>query len=458
MNRAAGSSANLITQTYTETEFLARRCDAAAATRYNELALVLETVDPNSPTGELYQEEQLFIFDYNHHNVSTLEDGIFASRTWLAQPGNRDIAVRFLRASLKGWLYARDFPEETNRNVFSSNVHQRWMQNEVSKLVFPHWSGGFGVAPRDALQASADRALRYGVLTQRTMVDEWYRDDIAIEAQAGYNGELPGVSRAAGWPASPSDGVWGSADVLGEAYLAPKLRFCTNNGLLDICEGLRTQDASDYLSHSSSAGIAVAVLAALLLLCIAATTILLVLLREAKNIIAASLPFCLIICLGSSILVSSVFASLGQADTHRCHLRVWLLCVGFVLMMGSFVIKVRRIDAIFNNKILTAVKLTNDMLYKQVAGVLAVELLLLAIFSGVSGYQAESFNDPSNGSSFHTQCRMDQGSLAGPAMVGLLFAYKIAILLYGILLAYQTRDVNSAYVSCESKTHTQGTS
>jgi hypothetical protein len=115
--------------------------------------------------------------------------------------------------------------------------------------------------------------------------------------------------------------------------------------------------------------------------------------------------------------------------------------------MGSFVIKVRRIDAIFNNKILTAVKLTNDMLYKQVAGLLAVELLLLAVFSAVSGYQAESFNDPSDGERFHTQCRMDQGSSAGPAMVGLLFAYKIAILLYGILLAWQTRDVNSAYVS-----------
>jgi len=94
-------------------------------------------------------------------------------------------------------------------------------------------------------------------------------------------------------------------------------------------------------------------------------------------------------------------------------------------MMGSFVIQVRRIDAIFmiNNKILAMVKLTNDTLYKQVAAVMAVELLLLAVFSGVSGYRAESFNDLSDEERFHTQSRirMDQGTSAGPAMVGLHF-------------------------------------
>ena len=36
--------------------------------------------------------------------VSMLEDGIFAREDWLADPAHKDVAVRFLRASFRGWI------------------------------------------------------------------------------------------------------------------------------------------------------------------------------------------------------------------------------------------------------------------------------------------------------------------------------------------------------------------
>ena len=39
-----------------------------------------------------------------------LQDAIFASQAWLAKTGNEDVAVKFLRASYKGWQYCRDNP------------------------------------------------------------------------------------------------------------------------------------------------------------------------------------------------------------------------------------------------------------------------------------------------------------------------------------------------------------
>lgn len=458
-----GSSANIVSQSFTETEFFERRCDAASAMRYNELAQILNTADPASPSGAAYQQEQLHIIDYNDYNVSTLEDGIFASREWLTRPGNRDIAVRFLRGALKGWLYARDFPVETNRHIFSSNVHQHWMNNEVSKLIFPHWEDGFGVAPKDALQASADRAFRYGALRRPASVEDFYDDTIAIEAQAGYDGTPADATESIGsatgtvssernsnWAADRAKGILGSADFRGMDYVAPHMRFCRQSGQLSICIGERHQAQSDYLATDSGVGIALQALAAAALLCVLVVTLFLIGFRHQRNIIASSLPFCLIISLGAALFISSVFLSTGVAETARCHARVWLMCTGFVLMMGSFVIKVRRIDAIFNNRILAAVKLTNDVLYKQVAALLAVELVLLALFSGLSGYEVRVFNDLEDGNLFHTQCLLsspDGGGSngAGAALTALLFAFKGAILCYGIFLAYATRDVTSAY-------------
>ena len=75
--------------------------DAAEAMTYNEYAQVLEAVNPD--TGELYQPEDLNVINFNDVGTAMLQDHIFASADWLAEEGNDDIAISFLRARLP-WL------------------------------------------------------------------------------------------------------------------------------------------------------------------------------------------------------------------------------------------------------------------------------------------------------------------------------------------------------------------
>ena len=58
------------------------------------------------------QPDDLNVIDWNDYRVAMLQDAIFARKAWLDQGGNEDIAVRFLRASLKGWIYCRDHPDD----------------------------------------------------------------------------------------------------------------------------------------------------------------------------------------------------------------------------------------------------------------------------------------------------------------------------------------------------------
>ena len=84
--------------------------DVAQAMIYNEYAQVLETTNPE--TGQLYTPDDLNVINWNDYHVAMLQDAVFARKAWLDQGTNKDVAVRFLRASLKGWEHCRDHARE----------------------------------------------------------------------------------------------------------------------------------------------------------------------------------------------------------------------------------------------------------------------------------------------------------------------------------------------------------
>ena len=95
-----------VIQPFDMTLLLSNQIDVAEAMIYNEYAQVLEATNPE--TGALYQPSDLNVINYNDFRTAMLQDAIFARAAWLAEDGNRDIAVRFVRAALKGWIYCRD--------------------------------------------------------------------------------------------------------------------------------------------------------------------------------------------------------------------------------------------------------------------------------------------------------------------------------------------------------------
>ena len=106
----AGTDYTKVIQPFDMSLLLNRQIDVAEAMIYNEYAQVLEATNP--ATGNLYQPSDLSVINWNDYRVGMLQDALFARQAWLDAPGNRDIAVRFVRASLNGWIYCRDNPAD----------------------------------------------------------------------------------------------------------------------------------------------------------------------------------------------------------------------------------------------------------------------------------------------------------------------------------------------------------
>ena len=130
----------LVQQQFDMVALVNREIDAAEATIYNEYAQVLETINPD--TGELIQPDELSVIDYNDLGVAMLQDALWAQTSRLDDDAFRAQTVDFLAASMEGWAYCRDNVEEGVEIVLDNapilgEGHQRWMINEINKLIWP---------------------------------------------------------------------------------------------------------------------------------------------------------------------------------------------------------------------------------------------------------------------------------------------------------------------------------
>ncbi|MDH6181458.1 NitT/TauT family transport system substrate-binding protein [Microbacteriaceae bacterium SG_E_30_P1] len=161
------TSVSITTQDFSMNALLDRDVDAAQAMTYNEWAQILEVVNP--ATGELYQPEDFNVISYADTEGAMLQDAIWADTARLADdPAYADAAVRFLKAVIKGWVFARDNPEEAADITYNAAIeaeaafpvgptHQLWQMNEVNKLI---WTGGeFGLIDPAAWDKTVAGAL-----------------------------------------------------------------------------------------------------------------------------------------------------------------------------------------------------------------------------------------------------------------------------------------------------------
>jgi len=78
-----------------------------------------------------------------------LQDAIWANTDKLSDQAYQDQTVKFIAASLKGWIYCRDHVSECRDIVVKAGSklgasHQLWQVNEVNKLIWPSPSAGVG--------------------------------------------------------------------------------------------------------------------------------------------------------------------------------------------------------------------------------------------------------------------------------------------------------------------------
>jgi NitT/TauT family transport system substrate-binding protein len=166
--------------------------DAAQAMTYNEYAQVLEQINPD--TGELFQPEDLNVIDFNEVGTAMLQDHIFVNAEWLAEDGNEEIAVSFLKASFRGWAHCRDNFEECVEVVLDNGStlgesHQAWQLNEINKLIWPS-EGGIGIMDEALWEQTVAVALEAEIITEEP-AEGAYRSDLAQAALDALAEEYP---------------------------------------------------------------------------------------------------------------------------------------------------------------------------------------------------------------------------------------------------------------------------
>jgi len=185
MNPEKNKGVTIVQQPFDMGLFLSKKIDAASAMTYNELAQVLESKNPK--TGKLYQLSDLNVLQMQNVGTRMLEDGIFSTGSGLKSPANQATAVKFIAASLKGWIYCRDHMADCVSMTLKEGPtlpkgHQTWMMNEINKLVWPADKGGIGIMNKAAYAQTAKIAQQFGVIKKAPTGA--YRTDLAAKAVA----------------------------------------------------------------------------------------------------------------------------------------------------------------------------------------------------------------------------------------------------------------------------------
>jgi NitT/TauT family transport system substrate-binding protein len=122
---------------------LQKQAACVSTMTYNEYGQVLD--------GGL-KPEDLVVFNYRDEGVGMLEDGLYVLEDKLADPAFKDVLVRFVRASMKGWKDAVENPAAAAQIVVDSDPsgaatieHQTYMMGEVAKLIDPEFKGALNV-------------------------------------------------------------------------------------------------------------------------------------------------------------------------------------------------------------------------------------------------------------------------------------------------------------------------
>lgn len=123
----------IVSQPFDMNLFLDREVDAAAAMIYNEYRQVLAAG---------HEAEELNVIDFNKEGTAMLQDGIFVLEDWLNEGNHKDVAARFVRASMQGWTFCRDNPDGCVDIVMKNGPtldrdHMAWMMEHINGLIWP---------------------------------------------------------------------------------------------------------------------------------------------------------------------------------------------------------------------------------------------------------------------------------------------------------------------------------
>jgi NitT/TauT family transport system substrate-binding protein len=112
---------------------LQKQADCVSAMTYNEYWQVIDGG---------FKPSDLVVFNYEKEGVATLEDGLWAMQPKLKDPAFVAKMAKFVKASMKGWDYAKAHEDEAVKIILATDTtgaktekDQKRMMGEVGKLL-----------------------------------------------------------------------------------------------------------------------------------------------------------------------------------------------------------------------------------------------------------------------------------------------------------------------------------
>ncbi|SHI93850.1 NitT/TauT family transport system substrate-binding protein [Palleronia salina] len=153
---ASDDGITVLKQGFNVDPLLQRQADCISTMTYNEYGQVLD-----AGVGE----DELVNFKYEDQGVATLEDGLYVLEENLEDPAFVDKMERFVRASMKGWKWAEENPEDAAMIVLDNDEtgaqtesHQIRMMQEIAKLT----AGSNGALAEEDYRRTVDTLLAGG--------------------------------------------------------------------------------------------------------------------------------------------------------------------------------------------------------------------------------------------------------------------------------------------------------
>ena len=159
--------------------FLCGGIDAMSAMWYNEFHTILSC--------GLNQDELTTFFFKNYEDLNFPEEGIYCLEETLN--GNRSYCEAFVKASIEGWLYAFDHPDEalemvieymTRAHLPANETHQRWMlarMKDLFSIVEPDYP--IGRLDEGAYRMVASKLKNCGLIHEIPNFRDFYRECIS---------------------------------------------------------------------------------------------------------------------------------------------------------------------------------------------------------------------------------------------------------------------------------------
>jgi NitT/TauT family transport system substrate-binding protein len=114
---------------------LQKQADCVSAMTYNEYWQVIDGG---------FKPADLVVFNYEKEGVATMEDGLYAMEPKLKDPAFVAKMAKFVKASMKGWDYAKAHEDEAVKIILATDTtgsktekDQKRMMGEIGKLLDP---------------------------------------------------------------------------------------------------------------------------------------------------------------------------------------------------------------------------------------------------------------------------------------------------------------------------------